>query len=148
MRLTYGFLSVGEHVSLEHLLPLEGLAAEVADEGEGVGVQVQVPLEVPLQREALRALGALIPRLGLDRNAPSAVVLDFVLPSEAHRGEALAAEGAQDSLAPFAVRPSHVDLGRCDKIIIEMSSPISHIELISAGILKLTVRRTQYVTAN
>ena len=63
MRLTYGFLSVGEHVSLEHLLPLECLAAEVTNEGEGVGVQVQVPLEVPLQREALRALGALVARL-------------------------------------------------------------------------------------
>ena len=75
MRLTYGFLSVGEHVSLEHLLPLECLAAEVADEGEGVGVQVQVPLEVPLQREALRALGALVGvALGPARGATSLII--------------------------------------------------------------------------
>ena len=106
-----------KHVSLQHFLPLERLSAQVADEGKGVGVQVEVPLQMPLEREALRALGALVPRFGLDRNAAGAVVLDFVLPSEAHRGEALAAEGAQDSLAPFAVRPSHVDLGRCDEIV-------------------------------
>ena len=89
MRLTYGFLSVGEHVSLEHLLPLEGLAAEVADEGEGVGVQVQVPLEVPLQREALRALGALVARLGLRRHAARPVLLHLVLTGKSHRREAL-----------------------------------------------------------
>ena len=106
-----------KHVSLQHLLPLERLSTQVADEGERVGVQVEVPLQMSLQRETLRALGALIARFGLDRNTASAVVLNLVLPSEAHRGEALAAEGAQDSLAPFSVRPSHVHLGSCGKMI-------------------------------
>ena len=83
--LTYGLLAVGEHVALEHLLPLESLAAEVADEGEGVGVEVQVALEVPLQREALRALGALVARLGLRRHAARTVLLHLVLPGQPHR---------------------------------------------------------------
>ena len=129
-------------MTLQHLLPLEGLSAQVADEGEGVGVQVEVPLQMPLQRKALRALGALIARLGLDGNAAGTVVLDLVLPSEAHRGEALAAEGAQHSLAPFSVRPPHMHLGRCQDIWS------SYMILFLLGTGKLTVGRTQYVTAN
>ena len=102
-------------MSLQHLLPLERLSTQVADEGKRIGVQVEMPLQMSLEREALRALGALISRFGLNWNTASTVVLYFVLPGETHRGKALAAEGAQDSLAPLSVRPPHVHLGRCGK---------------------------------
>ena len=52
MELTNGFFSVGKHMSFQHLLPLERLATKVADEGQRISMQMEMPFQMAFEREA------------------------------------------------------------------------------------------------
>ena len=39
-------------MSFQHLLPLERLATKVADEGQRISMQVEMPFQMPFEREA------------------------------------------------------------------------------------------------